>query len=63
MRIFDMSLEKSIKYGKEYRKPYYGSKSFDMSCRKKTCPGCMNNAMHSIKKKEISIKEQIEEKE
>lgn len=27
-----MSLDKAIKHGKEHRKPYAGSKSFDYSC-------------------------------
>lgn len=26
-------LDKAIKFGKEKRKPYYGAKSFDPSCR------------------------------
>ena len=28
-----MSLDKAIKYGKEFRKPYYGAKAFDSTCR------------------------------
>jgi hypothetical protein len=28
-----MSLNKSIESGKEKRKPYYGAKAFDSSCR------------------------------
>lgn len=28
-----MSLDKAIEHGKERRKPYYGSKAFDTSCR------------------------------
>lgn len=28
-----MSLDKSIQHGKEHRKPYYGAKAFDPSCR------------------------------
>lgn len=28
-----MSLDKAIIFGKEHRKPYYGSKAIDPSCR------------------------------
>lgn len=28
-----MSLEKAIKYGKGYRKPYTGAKAIDCTCR------------------------------
>lgn len=28
-----MSLDKAIEHHKEYRKPYYGSKAIDPSCR------------------------------
>lgn len=28
-----MSLDKAIKHGKEHRKPYYGAKAFDSTCR------------------------------
>ena len=28
-----MGLEKAIKHGKEHRKPYYGSKAVDQTCR------------------------------
>lgn len=47
-----MSLDKSIKYGKEKRKPYYGSKAIDRSCRnhgggrKTQCPWCLGNRLH-----------------
>ena len=43
-----MSLDKAIKYGKEHRKPYRGSKAFDKSCRNHGgCPYCEANRMHS----------------
>jgi hypothetical protein len=43
-----MSLEKAIKYGKEHRKQYYGSKSFDKTCRcgksnPNPCPWCLSD--------------------
>lgn len=28
-----MSLDKAIRHGKEHRKPYYGCKAFDKTCR------------------------------
>lgn len=41
-----MSLNKAIKYGKEYRKPYKGSKAFDYSCHNhKSCPWCKRNRL------------------
>jgi len=46
-----MSLEKSIKYGKEHRKPYYGSKAFDKSCRNHgSCPYCQGSRQHVVQK-------------
>lgn len=39
-----MSLEKAIKYGKEHRRPYRGSKAFDCSCRNHgSCSYCESN--------------------
>lgn len=39
-----MSLDKAIKYGKEKRKPYYGSKCIDKTCRNHGgCPCCTKN--------------------
>lgn len=36
-----MSLEKAIEHKKEKRKPYYGSKAIDATCRNHgTCPAC-----------------------
>lgn len=44
-----MSLDKAIKYGKEYRKPYKGSQIFDASCRNHgSCPWCMANRLHKF---------------
>lgn len=42
-----MSLNKSIQYGKEHRKPYYGSKAIDRTCRNHGgCPWCEENRMY-----------------
>lgn len=42
-----MSLDKAIKYGKEHRKPYFGSKSIDGTCRNHGgCPWCERNRLY-----------------
>lgn len=52
-----MGLEKAIKYKKEKRQPYRGSKAFDCTCRNHgTCPWCMENRLHNSKLKEERIK-------
>ena len=62
-----MSLDKSIKSGKEHRKPYHGSKSFDKTCRNHGgCPWCEENRQYKnnkrIQKAEDKIKEFTEDK-
>ena len=57
-----MSLEKAIEHGKEHRKPYYGSKACDKSCRPHgSCSWCYNNRMHQQKKADIDKKEQLKD--
>lgn len=47
-----MSLNKAIESGKEHRKPYYGSKSFDRTCRNHGgCPWCEENRKYKYIKK------------
>lgn len=42
-----MSLDKAIKYGKEYRKPYRGAKAVDPCCRNHgDCRYCLSGRMH-----------------
>ena len=42
-----MSLSKAIKYNKEHRKPYHGSKAIDKTCRNHGgCPWCEENRMY-----------------
>lgn len=42
-----MSLEQAIKHKKEYRKPYYGAKSIDSTCRNHgSCIWCKRNRLH-----------------
>jgi hypothetical protein len=39
---------KAIKNKKEYRKPYYGSKAIDVTCRNHgSCSYCESNRKHS----------------
>lgn len=57
-----MSLEKAIKYNKEKRKEYFGSKKFDHTCRNHgSCSWCKNNRLFSDKKRKYSIDEQLDE--
>lgn len=52
-----MSLDKAIEHGKEHRKPYYGSKKNDPSCRNHgNCPCCQGQVRYK-KKKEIPLEE------
>jgi hypothetical protein len=56
-----MSLEKAIKYKKEKRKEYRGSKAFDRSCRNHgSCSWCEDNRLYSEKKRKASAKEQFD---
>ena len=50
-----MSLDKAIKYGKEKRKPYRGSKAFDPACRNNTCPWCRSNKEHAHRKRKLAV--------
>lgn len=57
-----MSLDKAIEYKKEHRKPYYGSKSFDPSCRNHGgCPWCEKNRKHKFVVREYKVNEQLKE--
>jgi len=59
-----MSLDKAISHGKEHRKRYYGSKTFDSSCRPGgSCPYCISNRTHRNAKasKHASTDEQTDE--
>lgn len=53
-----MSLDKSIKSGKEKRKEYKKSKSFDRTCRNHgSCGYCERDRTHGNKKRELAAKE------
>lgn len=47
-----MALDKAIEHGKEKRKPYYGAKAIDCSCRNHgSCLYCTNNRLYKNKKR------------
>lgn len=55
-----MSLEKSIKYGKEKRKPYKKAKAMVCSCRNHgSCPWCMSGRLHFDTKKRVAINDDM----
>ncbi len=59
-----MSLDKSIKYGKEKRKQYYKSGRFDRTCRPHGgCAYCDTNRLFKYCKDKLNADEQIQESE
>lgn len=57
-----MSLDKSIEHKKEKRKPYYGAKSIDPTCRNHGgCPWCEENRKHKYRKREESALSQLDD--
>ncbi len=57
-----MSLNKAIEHEKEHRKAYYGSKSFDPSCRNHGgCPWCEENRKHRYIKAQKAADSRIKE--
>lgn len=57
-----MSLDKAIKYGKEHRKQYKGSKAIDKTCRNRgTCVWCKENRMFTNFKRAFSSLMQLSE--
>lgn len=54
-----MSLSKTIRSGKEYRKEFGGSKRYDTTCRNHgSCPWCKGNRLLWRKKRDIDSKNQ-----
>lgn len=50
-----MSLDKAIAHGKEKRKPYYGVKAIDKSCRcHGGCEYCEKGRLHKFETREES---------
>lgn len=57
-----MSLSKAIKYNKEHRKPYRGSKAIDKTCRNHGgCPWCEENRMYKNIKRIQCMDSQIQD--
>ena len=50
-----MSLDKAIKYGKEKRKPYYGARAVDATCRNHgSCPHCQRGRKYKNLKRGLA---------
>jgi hypothetical protein len=59
-----MSFEKAIEHGKEKRKPYYGSKRVDPTCRNHgSCPYCAKGREYSSNKRKEKLKDMVSEYE
>lgn len=57
-----MALNKAIEHGKEHRKEYHGSKSFDKTCRNHGgCPWCTENRKHKFFVSEYATKQKLKE--
>lgn len=57
-----MSLSKAIKYNKEHRKPYRGSKAIDKTCRNHGgCPWCKENRLYKNIKRIQYMDSQIQD--
>lgn len=57
-----MSMDKAIAHGKEHRKPYYGSKAFDQSCRNHgSCDVCKGNRLYRFNKRAEAMRAREEE--
>ena len=57
-----MSLDKAIEHGKEKRKPYYGAKRVDHTCRNHGTDKCsIKNRTYSSYKKELEAIDKIKD--
>jgi hypothetical protein len=57
-----MSLEKAIDLKKEYRKPFYGSKRFDATCRcHGSCSWCIDNRLFASNKNRFRVEDELQE--
>ena len=57
-----MSLDKAIRHNKKYRKPYYGSKAIDKTCRNHgSCSWCEGNRKYKYIKKEQKMLDEYRE--
>jgi len=60
--VYEMSLDKSIKSGKEKRKNYTGAKAVDCTCRNHgSCVYCTESRLHKYKKYEQSAVEKVKD--
>lgn len=56
-----MAMDKAIAKGTEHRKPYYGSKAFDKSCRNGgSCKWCEMNRKYKFLKKMQKSEREVE---
>ena len=59
-----MSLDKAIEHGKEHRKPYYGAKAIDKSCRNHGSDEWeLENRMHKNDKRNLALEQREKEQE
>lgn len=57
-----MSLDKAITHGKEKRRQYYGSKSYDRTCRNHGSDDyARNNRLYQRKKEEYRIRDRLKD--
>lgn len=57
-----ISLDKSIKYGKEHRKQYIGAKASDITCRNHgSCEWCHRNRIYKTEKRKLSIEQKLKD--
>lgn len=57
-----MSLDKSIRSGKEHRKEYRGAKAADATCRNHgSCSWCKGNRTHKNDKRQAAADQRAEE--
>lgn len=62
--VFSLSLDKSILHNKEHRRPYYGSKAIDKSCRNHGgCGICEGNRQYKNIKRFQSLIDKMKELE
>jgi positive regulator of sigma E activity len=55
-------LNKAIKFKKEFRKPFKGSKQFDVTCRNHgSCSYCESNRKHSKNVSELASKDKLKD--
>mgnify|MGYP001049426755 CR=1 FL=1 len=57
-----MGLDKSIRYGKEHRKPYSGEKAVDSTGRNHgSCYWCKENRTHKNDKRKLKVEQELRE--